>query len=113
MAFLEEHHHEPVRVRELCQVAGVSSRTLNYAFQERFGVTPKRWVDSFRLHGVRGDLRRAAAGSVVADIANHWGFWHLGKFAADYRRQFGELPSMTLRRAKSRSAAPVARAAAG
>ena len=32
----------------------------------------------------------------VANVANRWGFWHLGQFAADYREQFGELPSHTL-----------------
>jgi len=49
-----------------------------------------------RLSGVRRDLRRAEAGVKIADVANRWGFWHLGQFAADYRRQFCELPSETL-----------------
>jgi len=30
-------------------------------------------------------------------VANAWGFWHMGQFARDYRRLFGELPSDTLR----------------
>jgi AraC family ethanolamine operon transcriptional activator len=30
-------------------------------------------------------------------FANNWGFWHMDRFAADYRRQFGELPSETRR----------------
>lgn len=34
----------------------------------------------------------------VTDIANDWGFWHMGQFAADYRELFGELPSQTLKR---------------
>ena len=32
----------------------------------------------------------------AADSANNWGFWHMGQFAKDYRRLFGELPSKTL-----------------
>ena len=32
----------------------------------------------------------------IQDIASHWGFWHLGQFAQDYRHLFGELPSDTL-----------------
>ena len=33
----------------------------------------------------------------VQDTAARWGFWHGGQFADDYRRQFDELPSQTLR----------------
>ena len=43
-------------------------------------------------------IRAADETEGVADIANGWGFWHMGQFAADYRRQFGELPSETLAR---------------
>jgi len=34
--------------------------------------------------------------------AREGGFWHMGKFAADYRNQFGELPSETLRQSRGR-----------
>ncbi len=38
--------------------------------------------------------RRSDPSIKIADVvANPWGFWHLGQFAADFRRQFGELPS--------------------
>ena len=33
----------------------------------------------------------------VADTAFKWGFSHLGRFSAAYRREFGELPRETLR----------------
>ena len=35
----------------------------------------------------------------VTDIAMDHGFVHLGRFAEQYRRFFGETPSQTLRRA--------------
>jgi AraC family ethanolamine operon transcriptional activator len=51
------------------------------------------------LNGVRRELKRdARADRAVQDIATRWGFWHLGEFSADHKRQFGELPSATLRR---------------
>ena len=37
---------------------------------------------------------------IVADTANARGFWHMGQFAADYRRMFGKLPSETLARGR-------------
>jgi AraC-like DNA-binding protein len=52
---------------------------------------------SNHLIGVLRGLRDAAKGVTVQDVAAHWGFWHLGQFAQDYKRLFGELPSTTLR----------------
>jgi AraC family ethanolamine operon transcriptional activator len=73
------------------------SRTLRRAFQERYEVSPKRYLEAHRLNGVHRALRRADAIEVrVVDIANQWGFWLMGKFAGDYRRLFGQLPSATL-----------------
>jgi AraC family ethanolamine operon transcriptional activator len=50
-----------------------------------------------RLATVRHKLIKAGPDTLVNDVANRWGFWHMGRFASDYRRQFGELPSETLK----------------
>jgi AraC family ethanolamine operon transcriptional activator len=34
----------------------------------------------------------------IIELAGIHGFWHMGQFAADYRRIYGELPSDTLKR---------------
>jgi AraC family ethanolamine operon transcriptional activator len=97
--YIEENAQEPIYLRELCLITGASERTLRYGFLERYGVAPKSYLQAFRLNGVRRKLRRADPVSTkVIDIANHWGFWHMGKFAGDYRRLFGELPSETMNR---------------
>ena len=46
----------------------------------------------------RRDLRACSQGETITDIAKRWGFWHMGQFAADYKKQFGELPSETVKR---------------
>ena len=79
----------PLSVLDLCRAADVSPATLYRAFQESFGVGPKRYLQIRSLSGVRHDLLTAPADSLVIEIANRWGFWHMGQFAADYRRQFG------------------------
>ena len=84
-------------VKDICRATGASYRTLNYAFLERFGVAPKQYLQATRLDGVRKELRRKGPSVKITDVANHWGFWHMGQFAADYKRQFGELPSETVR----------------
>ncbi|WP_431513772.1 helix-turn-helix domain-containing protein [Variovorax sp. DAIF25] len=87
---------EPLSMLEVCSRIGASQRKLNYCFQETLGLSPARYLRALRLNGVRRELKRLGAGS-VQDVAAHWGFWHLSQFATDYRRQFGELPSQTLR----------------
>ena len=98
LALIVEASDAPLTVREVCRSVGVCERTLRYAFQEQLGVSPKQYLQLVRLDRVRRDLRLAAPSIKIADIANRWGFWHMGQFAADYRRQFGELPSETLAR---------------
>ena len=98
LELIRERPRDPLTVRDLCQAAEVSERTLRYAFRDLYGVSPKQYLQAHRLAGVRRDLRDFAVRGRIADVANRWGFWHMGQFAADYRRQFGELPSETLRR---------------
>jgi AraC family ethanolamine operon transcriptional activator len=100
--FIEQHREVPLTVQEVCRAAGVSWRTLDYAFREHFGMTPKAYLTAMRLDGVRRELAPSNPPVKVADVANRWDFWHMGHFAADYRKQFGELPSETLRRRGSR-----------
>ena len=88
--------HEAVTVADVCAASRVSYRTLDRAFQERFGVSPKECISSVRLQGTRSELKQANSAIAVAEIANRWGFWHLGDFARVYRREFNELPSQTL-----------------
>lgn len=82
----------------LLERSGVSERTLQYAFRDRFGVPPSTFCRSLNLSRVRtalraGDIERDA----VRDIAARFGFSHMGQFARDYRGLFGERPSDTLR----------------
>ena len=94
--YIDSHANEPPTIEAACRAAEVSWRTLNYAFMEFFCVTPKQYLQATRLDGVRKDLYRKGPAAKITDIANAWGFWHMGQFAADYKRHFGELPSQTL-----------------
>ncbi len=97
LKIIEEMIDDPPTVQDLCRKAGASERLLRYAFLERFGISPKAYLLAIRLNRVRRELRRADPTSTkIVDIANWWGFWHMGQFAANYRRLFGELPSETL-----------------
>lgn len=95
LAYIADHQQEAITVRTMCSETLVPVRTLNRAFNERFGIGPKAYVNRSRLSAVREELLRSPPETKIIDIANRWGFWHLGQFARDYRALFGELPSQT------------------
>lgn len=94
--FITENLDTPVTVTQLCEVANVSRRTLQYSFESILGISPIQYLRISRLNGVRRDLIHAKEGQAVSDVAARWGFWHLSQFAKDYRQLFGERPSETL-----------------
>ena len=97
--YMEGSQFDPTSVSELCNVAGVTERTLQHNFKKLYGITPKAYLKSLGLNRARQDLLRGLVpGSCISDVANKWGFWHMGQFAADYRKYFGELPSDTIKR---------------
>jgi AraC family ethanolamine operon transcriptional activator len=87
--------------RDLAARIGVTERTLQRTFQETYGVPPKKYLLARELHAVRRVLLAGAPRDrVLADVLARRGIWEFGRFAARYRRQFGELPSATLRQAR-------------
>jgi AraC family transcriptional regulator, ethanolamine operon transcriptional activator len=95
MARVGEH----LSVTDLCRAAGVSERTLEYAFRDVMRLTPVAYLIRLRLHRVREGLLASTHGTTtVTTEAVNWGFWHFGEFSHAYKECFGELPSDTLRR---------------
>ncbi len=100
--YVRDNAREAPTVEDLCHLTGASIRTLQYGFRQVLGISPKAYIMAVRLNCVRKALDGGhPSHPKVADAANEWGFWHMGSFAADYRRLFGELPSTTLRRAQA------------
>lgn len=96
---IEETDRPITSVQELCSITNVSERTLEYAFRERFGQSPKTFTLTYRLNNVRKILRHADPDADrIYEIAGRYGFLHMGQFTSDYKCLFGELPSETLRR---------------
>jgi AraC family ethanolamine operon transcriptional activator len=88
---------KPVTLADLCEAAHASERTLLAGFHEVFGTSPKAFLKSYRLNRVKQDLQKAPPGTTITDVALRWGITHLSRFAADYRRMFGEFPHETLK----------------
>jgi AraC-like DNA-binding protein len=104
--FAVSHAGDHLLVGDLCKAAGVSERSLQYAFKEVMGLSPVAYLIRLRLHRVRKALLAGTHGSTtVSAEALNWGFWHFGEFSRAYRECFGELPSDTLRRGPESAAA--------
>jgi AraC-like DNA-binding protein len=90
----------PLTVADLADVAGVSERSLYTAFQQQLGASPMAYVRRHRLERAHDELLGASPNgrTTVIGVALRNGFTHAGRFAAAYRRRFGESPSETLRR---------------
>lgn len=98
-AYIDAHAHRPVTLDEIAAAAGVRGRALQYAFRRYYETTPIGYLRQARLERADRELRDAdPAGSVtVTAVARAWGWANPSQFSAAYRRQFGRLPSQTLR----------------
>jgi AraC-like DNA-binding protein len=96
MKFIDENAHDNPLVPDICNACNLSWRSLDRAFKEHYGIGPKRYLLQLRLIRVRQQLKKAPADAKISDIANIWGFWHMGDFAQKYRTLFGEYPSEQL-----------------
>ena len=84
---------------QLAEVSGRSIRTLSRSFEKKHGVGPMAFIKQRRLDAAYLDLLRAEPDTTtVTQVAINYGFAHIGKFAIEYGKAFGESPSTSLAR---------------
>ncbi len=92
---------EMLTVSRVCRQLRTDERMLKLLCQHVFGTSLNSHLTQWRLRHVRVALLRAAPDeTTIASEAMRQGFWELGRFAAAYRRAWGENPSETLRRVR-------------
>lgn len=84
-----------ITLADLVAASGVPGRTLYQHFDDFVGTSPMGYIKKARYERVHDDLKMLNGEGTVTEIAGRWGFSHMGRFAAEYRRRFGELPSVT------------------
>ena len=95
--YLCAHLRRPVSRAALATECGVTIRTLSRVFTKRWGSGPMGFLKARRMEAVYRELLGASPGeTTVTKIACQYGFTHLGSFAGDFKRMFGESPSDTL-----------------
>jgi AraC-like DNA-binding protein len=92
-AFIEAHAADPIGLAEIAAASGASERTVLAGFRRYRDMTPMQFLRAVRLARVHDDLSVPGCTRSVTEIALQWGFLHQGRFAGDFRRRYGVLPS--------------------
>jgi AraC family ethanolamine operon transcriptional activator len=100
LKILHERLDNPPGITELCLAVGAKERTLHLSCVEAFGRPPAALLAELRLNAAHRALSHPQEWITVTAVAAHYGFAHFGRFSEVYRRQFGELPSVTLSRTR-------------
>lgn len=99
--FIDANADRPITIEDLSAHAGVSTRSLFAGFKKYRNTTPMAHLRFVRMRRAHRDLQSPPdKNTTVTEIALNWGFAHLGRFTAEYRKMFGESPSETLRLAR-------------
>ncbi|MGP9811363.1 helix-turn-helix domain-containing protein [Rhodopseudomonas sp. NSM] len=101
LAILNERLDDPPTITDLCVAVSAKERTLHLSCMEAFGWSPMALMTDLRLNATRRALLRPDGATSVTSVAERYSFTHLGRFSNIYRRKFGELPSVTLLRARA------------
>src|SRR5271156_4207903 len=98
--YIEAHWNQPISIEGLAVAANASARSIFHAFKEFRGYSPMSFLKRERLRRAREMLMKSGANESVTNITFACGFGNMGRFADDYQKAFGEMPSETLNRAK-------------
>lgn len=89
----------PMNINELSKELSISERLLHHAFKTNYGMTPKKYLLSLRMHKVKQALLLADPSEAsVSSVILQYHFSSHSVFTQAYREMFGELPSATLQR---------------
>ena len=95
--YARKWRYQDVTLAGLCAASGVSERRVRSAYYECYQMSPTAYLRVAALNAVRRELVEGPRlRNAVSRAATGWGFWHLSRFAAQYRALFGESPSHTL-----------------
>lgn len=107
-SYIEAHWNEPLDMEKIARITSVSARSIFREFSETGRGSPGQFAKRVRLRRASELLGKPDARTSVVSVAFKCGFGNLGRFASDYRREMGELPSETLRKARQRLGHPAA-----
>ena len=92
LEYIEDTLGQPIKLRELAALAGISARHFERAFRQSTGSSPHAYVMDRRLHRAR-DLLITRPELPIDQIALRLGFSSSSHFSSAFRRQIGLTPT--------------------
>lgn len=106
LEFIAAHAAEPITMADIVAAAGVPERSLRAAFKAQGRAAPMELLRQHRFELARKSLETPNPTTSVARLVAELGLGNPGRFSAEYRKRFGELPSETLERGLVRAGLP-------
>ena len=104
LEFIHSSDNRLNNIPEICRLSGVSQRTLEYAFQDAFNLSPIQFIQQHRLHKFHHKLLFSSSDyHTVTSTADELGLEQIGRRAGEYKKLFNEQPSETLKRTANQS----------
>ena len=80
----------------LLQNLDIGKRQFYNLFKEKYGYTPKKYLQILRLNAIQKELILLKDDDIkISDVAFKYGYRHMSHFANEYKTMFGKLPSKT------------------
>ncbi|WP_417228057.1 helix-turn-helix domain-containing protein [Amphritea sp.] len=93
--YIDNNIKHSLSVKSLIDVCHMSERSLYYLFRESESMTPLSYVQQRKIVHVHRELSARKSSRSITQVAMEYGFTNLGRFSQLYRKQVGELPSVT------------------
>ncbi|OBI78998.1 AraC family transcriptional regulator [Mycobacterium asiaticum] len=97
VSFIHRHAGHGIGINDVATAVRLTPRAVQYLFRQHLDTTPTEFLRRVRLHHAHQDLISSdRSTNTVSEVAQRWGFAHTGRFAALYRRTYGQSPHTTL-----------------
>ena len=91
---IQQSVQDPSNIASLAEELKVSERLLHHAFKVNYGITPKQYMLSLRMHNIKEEfLDKDPSKTTISEIIEKYKFFNQSTFSQAYKQMFGQLPS--------------------
>ncbi|MBE4909774.1 helix-turn-helix transcriptional regulator [Bacillus luteolus] len=89
-AYMLENYHQPIRMKQLLEVAMVSESNLNRLYKKHFNLSPMERLTAIRMEQAALLLRDSS--TTITEVAVQVGYQSMSAFVQQFKKKFGVSP---------------------